>query len=77
MKPWQGLSRTEHSTLKFLKKQETTLSAKYDKMKTTIENRHLQAEADLNATVGSELEGVRARIAELEAKIEKPQEAAT
>ena len=70
MLAWKGLSRTEHSLLKTLRKNEATLAAKFDKMKQTIENRHLDAEANLNATVGAELERVRAGIAELEAKQE-------
>jgi len=72
MKIWKGLTRTEASLLKTLRRNESTLASKYQRMKETIENRHLDAEANLNATVGAELERVRAGIAELEAKQEKP-----
>ena len=67
MKPWNGLSRTQHEMLKFLRKQEASLTGKYDRMKQTIENRHLADEETLNATVGAELERIRAQIAEMEA----------
>jgi len=68
MKPWAGLSRTEHQLLKMYRKQESTLASKHERMLATIHNRAIEAEADLQATVGAELERVRAGIAELEAK---------
>ena len=57
-----------------LKKLEMTMLMEEQKtymvmpMKQTIENRHLEDEQTLNSTIGVELEGIRARIAELEAK---------
>jgi len=68
MKIWGGLTRTEKGLLKTLRKNESTLASKYARMKQTIEDRHLDAESHLQATVGAELERVRAGIAELEAK---------
>ena len=73
MKAWSGLTRTEHSELKFLKRQEAALVSKYDKRKQTIENRHLTDEAELDATVGKEIAEKRERIAALEAKVDKPE----
>lgn len=74
---WGGLTRTDYDTLKYFRGKEASLVKKYDRMLETITNRHLNDEQDLQATVGSELEGVRARIAELEAKQqENKQEAA-
>jgi hypothetical protein len=65
---WGGMTRTEYAELRFLKKQEASLAAKFEKMKQTIEDRHLNDEAALNATVGAELARKREQIAALEAK---------
>lgn len=71
MKPWFGLTKAEFDELKYLKGRAEVYQRQYDKKKQAIENRHLEAEQELEATLGRDLVSTKERIAALEAKKEQ------
>lgn len=68
MKPWEGLTKAEHDELKYLKGRVEIYQRQYDKKKQVIENKHLDAEQELEATLGRDLASTKERIAALERK---------
>ena len=71
MKAWEGLTKAEYDELKYLKGRAELYQKQYDKKKEAIENRHLEAEQELEATLGRDLTSIKERIASLEAKKEQ------